>query len=178
MTEYKFETVLYEINGRLILRLPAEASAVLPSRGQALAEGTVNGIAVKMVLEPDGKGGHWFSPDDALIKRAGLSAGDKTQVEIAPSKDWPEPPVPEDLAGALKNNPEASAVWNDITPMARWDWIRWIRSTNNPDTRKHRIDVAFDKMHKGDRRPCCFNRNQCTVTEVSHRGVLLDEESY
>ena len=42
-----------------------------------------------------------------------------------------------------------------------------IRATHNPETRSRRIEVALSKIKAGERRPCCFNRNQCTEPEVS-----------
>jgi uncharacterized protein YdeI (YjbR/CyaY-like superfamily) len=93
---------------------------------------------------------------------------------VDPSKEWPEPDVPADLNQALKSDPQANALGLKITPMARWDWLRWIRATNNRETRSHRIEVAMSKLRSGERRPCCFNRNQCTEPEVSKSGILID----
>ncbi|MEP0813130.1 MAG: YdeI/OmpD-associated family protein, partial [bacterium] len=99
-------------------------------------------------------------------------AGDGVEVEIEPAKEWPEPEVPADLKTALAASPEAQAAWEDVTTAARWDWIRWINSTGNPETRRKRIGVACSKLETGKRRPCCFNRNMCTEPEVSKGGVL------
>jgi hypothetical protein len=93
---------------------------------------------------------------------------------VEPSKEWPEPKVPADLNKALAADPQANALWKNITPMARWDWLRWIRATNNEETRSRRIEVALSKLRAGERRPCCFNRNLCTEPEVSKNGVLIE----
>jgi hypothetical protein len=82
--------------------------------------------------------------------------------------------VPADLNEALAFDPQANALWVKITPMARWDWLRWIRATNNQETRNRRIEVALSKLNAGERRPCCFNRNSCTEPEVSKNGVLIE----
>ena len=132
----------------------------------------INGFHSKIVLEPDGKGGHWFRVDSGLREAAGIGAGDTVNVEVVPSKEWPEPEVPADLKQALASDPQANTLWMQITPMARWDWLRWIRATHNPETRSRRIEVALSKIKAGERRPCCFNRNQCTEPEVSKNGVL------
>jgi uncharacterized protein YdeI (YjbR/CyaY-like superfamily) len=109
-----------------------------------------------------------------LLKSANAEAGDKVKLAIEPSKEWPEPVLPKDLKAALMGNPEVLTIWKNITPMARWDWIRWIRATMNQDTRKRRIETAFSKLKSGERRPCCFNRTVCTVSEVSKNGMLLE----
>ena len=170
MPPIRFETTLLKISDWTILRLPESASVKLPSRGMALVEGTINGFRSKIVLEPDGKGSHWFRVDSALREAAGIDSGNMVTMAFEPSKEWPEPEVPADLGKALTSDPQANALWVKITPMARWDWLRWIRSTNNPETRNRRIEVALSKLKAGERRPCCFNRNLCTEPEVSKNG--------
>lgn len=64
--------------------------------------------------------------------------------------------------------------WNNVTTKAKWDWLRWIRSTNNLSTRNKRIQVACSKLEKGDKRPCCFDRSRCTIMDVSKTGVLIE----
>ncbi len=174
MSTICFETTLLKLGDWTILRLPESASTQLPSRGMALVEGTINGFHSKIVLEPDGKGSHWFRVDPGLRDAAGIDAGDLVTVAVEPSKEWPEPEVPADLNEALASDPQANALWVQITPMARWDWLRWIRATNNQETRSRRIEVALSKLKAGERRPCCFNRNLCTEPEVSKNGVLID----
>jgi len=170
----RFETSPVKIGDWTILRLPENASAKLPSRGMTLVEGTINGFRSRIVLEPDGKGSHWFKVDSKLRKAASINTDDKVKMEFEPSKEWPEPEVPSDLKKALIADTKAYGLWMDITPMARWDWLRWIRSTNNLETRRRRIEVAMSKLKADKRRPCCFNRNLCTESEVSKNGVLIE----
>jgi hypothetical protein len=155
-----------KIGSGILLTLPKDVSAKLPTRGMALVKGTINGAPFQAVLEPDGQGSHWFKVSDAIRAAANADVGDTVALEIEPTKDWPEPKVPTDLAQALAADPSAQARWLEITPMARWDWIRWIGATRTPQTRQRRVDVAIDKLTSGKRRPCCFDRNQCTLTDA------------
>lgn len=174
MSAIQFQTKLFAIGNTTILQLPAKVSAELPSRGMVLVKGSVNGAPFLTALEPDGKGSHWLNMSKGLLKAAKAKNDDTVSALIEPSKDWPEPEVPQDLQRALKADQEAHAIWASITPMARWDWIRWIRATNNPETRKNHVIVALSKMKHGTRRPCCFNRSMCTDFSVSKNGVLLE----
>jgi hypothetical protein len=180
MSTIKFETKLFIINSQIILRLPEDASAKLPTRGMTMVKGELNGVPFKTLLEPDGRYGqgkkpsHWFSPDKELLNDAHASAGDTVKVSLEHTKEWIEPEVPDDLRKALKTSPKAQSLWNDITPLARWDWIRWIRAVKTEETRQKHIDVAMDKLNKGMRRPCCFNRNLCSDPAVSHNWQLLE----
>ena len=74
--------------------------------------------------------------------------------------------MPRDLQQALASSSEAQELWLDITPLARWDWIRWVGATRSPQTRQRRVAVAVDKLTTGKRRPCCFDRSQCTLTDA------------
>jgi hypothetical protein len=161
-----------------VLRLPAKASNELPSRGQVAVRGTINGVAFQTVLEPDGNSGHWMRVPDPLQQRARVSAGDTATLELLVTKDWPEPSVPQDLATALDAAPgKIQDLWQDITPMARWEWVRWVNATKNPDTRARRVDVSISKMQNGKRRPCCFDLSACTDPDLSKSGRLLEPEN-
>jgi len=180
MAAIRFDTKLFTINSWTILRLPEDASAQLPSRGMVMVAGTFNGIPFKTLLEPDGVYGqgrnpsHWFKPDEKLLKEAHAQAGDTVKVELEPTKEWIDPEVPDDVKKALSSSSKAEALWKDITPMARWDWIRWVRAVKTDETRKKHLDVMLDKLNKGMRRPCCFNRNMCSEPYVSKNWTLLE----
>jgi hypothetical protein len=170
----RFETTLCTIGTWTILKLPKEASAKLPSRGQVMVKGTINGFHFQTALEPDGNWSHWLNVDKKMQKDANVRAGDTVSLEIEATKDWPEPDIPADLQAALDTDPKVQPLWARITPMARWEWIRWINSTKQTETRKRRIEVSCSKLLAGERRPCCFNRNMCCVPEISKNGVLLE----
>lgn len=171
----RFDATLSTIDKRTILRLPKKASAQLPSRGQVAVQGTINGHTFQTVLEPDGSFGHWMGLDGKLQQTAALTTGDAATLEIETLKDWPEPKVPKDLQAALATAPQQiQDLWKDITPMARWEWVRWVNATPNPDTRKRRVEVTISKMSSGKRRPCCFNLASCTDPSLSKGGRLIE----
>ncbi len=175
-----FETKLFKIKDWTILRLPEDASAQLPSRGMTMVKGTINDVPFKALLEPDGhygggkKPSHWFRPDDKLLEDVHAKAGDTISVSLESTKEWVEPDVPEDIKKALSSSPKAKALWDDTTPLAHWDWVRWVRAVKTAETREKHLDVMLDKLNKGMRRPCCFNRNMCSEPYVSHNWSLLE----
>ncbi len=173
-TTINFKTKLYKIGDWTILRLPEDASAKLPSRGQVMVEGTINGVQLKTPLEPDGKWSHWLKVEKNFQDTIGAKAGDEVTLSIMPTKEWSEPEIPADIMKAVEAIPEVHELWQRITPLARWEWLRWIRSTSRDETRKHRIEVACSKLKSGMRRPCCYNRNACSEPSVSKNGILLE----
>ena len=141
------------------LLLPASASAKLPTRSMTTVDGSINGHAFRATLEPDGEGSHWLKLSRAMREATGAEIGDKLAMEIVPVAHEPEPRVPVDLRKALATAPEARAVWCDITPVARRDWIHWIRSGKKAETRVRRIATACSMLASGKRRACCFDRS-------------------
>jgi hypothetical protein len=171
----RFDATLATIAKSTVLRLPQKASGKLPSRGQVAVKGTINGHGFKAVLEPDGNFGHWMRIDGKLQRATALGAGDTATLELEALKEWPEPNVPQDLETALTAAPQKiQALWKGITPMARWEWVRWVNATPNPDTRERRVEVSISKMKSGKRRPCCFNLASCTDPNLSKSGRLIE----
>ncbi|TSC82781.1 MAG: hypothetical protein G01um101420_139 [Parcubacteria group bacterium Gr01-1014_20] len=64
--------------------------------------------------------------------------------------------MPADLRKALASSGAAKLVWEDITPLARNEWICWITSGKKVETRGIRIEKALSKLKGGMRRPCCW----------------------
>jgi hypothetical protein len=171
----RFDATLYKIDTSTLLRLPEKASKSLPSRGQVAIAGTFNDHPFRTVLEPDGSAGHWMKIDNQLQKASGATVGEKATLEIQPLGEWPEPKVPGDLASALASAPqEIKALWEDITPTARWEWVRWVNATRNPQTRQRRVEVTISKMKSGKRRPCCFDLSACTDPDLARNGKLVE----
>jgi len=174
MAPIDFVAELFGIEETTLLRLPEAFSKRLPSRGQVAVRGRINGSGFQTVVEPDGRGGHWIRMDQPLQRATGLAVGDTAKLTIEVSSSWPEPEVPGDLAASLAEAPaNVHQVWEDITPMARWEWVRWVNATSNPATRHRRVEVSISKMDNGKRRPCCFDLSACTEPDVSKNGKLL-----
>ena len=74
-----------------------------------------------------------------------------------PAGEESEPRVPTDLRKALAAAAMAKAQWRDLTPIARRDFISWIDSAKQPETRRRRIEKACSMLVAGKRRPCCYS---------------------
>jgi len=61
-----------------------------------------------------------------------------------------------DLHKSLTSAPKAKAAWDDITPLARNEWICWIISVKKVETRESHIKRTVEDLIKGKRRPCCW----------------------
>lgn len=64
--------------------------------------------------------------------------------------------LPADLEILLASDPAALAKWEDITALARNEWICWIEAVKKPETRRAHIERASSDLKAGKRRPCCW----------------------
>ncbi len=64
--------------------------------------------------------------------------------------------LPTDLEKTLLANPDALAKWNEITPLARNEWICWVEGAKLIETRARRVERTHTELIKGIRRPCCW----------------------
>lgn len=64
--------------------------------------------------------------------------------------------LPNDLRKALVSSKKARATWEDITPLARNEWICWVQSVKKKETRENHVKRAVEDLANGKRRPCCW----------------------
>lgn len=65
-------------------------------------------------------------------------------------------PLPADFKKAILGSVKVYSLWEDITPLARNEWICWVTDGKKAETRGIRIEKALSKMSGGMRRPCCW----------------------
>lgn len=64
--------------------------------------------------------------------------------------------IPTDFQNLLFSDVKALTAWENITPLARNEWICWIESAKKQKTREHRLERACQDLKEGKRRPCCW----------------------
>jgi uncharacterized protein YdeI (YjbR/CyaY-like superfamily) len=64
--------------------------------------------------------------------------------------------LPPDLKKTLVSDKEALAAWQDLTPLARNEWICWVIFVKKEETRKEHVKRVISELKEGMRRPCCW----------------------
>lgn len=64
--------------------------------------------------------------------------------------------LPADLKKALNSSPKALVAWENITPLARNEWICWTVTVKQQKTRDDHVKRAVAELAEGKRRPCCW----------------------
>ena len=144
-------------DGWCFILIPREVSDTLPRRGRTTVNITLNHHSFQATLEPDGQLSHWLVVSQEWQQTAEIKAGDKVAVELSPLEHEPEPELPIDWSSALKASPEALRVWESTTTLARIDWIHWIVTAKQLQTRAKRIRDACKMLASGKKRVCCFD---------------------
>ena len=64
--------------------------------------------------------------------------------------------LPADLKFALSKDTEALSIWENITPLARNEWICWTIFPKKQTTRNEHVSRVVSELKEGMRRPCCW----------------------
>ncbi|MDN5804656.1 MAG: YdeI/OmpD-associated family protein [Microlunatus sp.] len=64
--------------------------------------------------------------------------------------------LPKDLRAALVHDATGIKAWQDITPLARNEFICWVEDAKQAKTRERRIRRTVEELNDGQRRPCCW----------------------
>jgi hypothetical protein len=61
-----------------------------------------------------------------------------------------------DLEAALRADPAVFALWQNLTPLGRNEFICWVEDAKQPKTRERRIGRTGEELLEGKKRPCCW----------------------
>lgn len=64
--------------------------------------------------------------------------------------------IPSDLSEAIARDVQAASLWNDLTPLARNEWICWVSFVKKEETRHDHVRRVVSELKEGMRRPCCW----------------------
>jgi uncharacterized protein YdeI (YjbR/CyaY-like superfamily) len=64
--------------------------------------------------------------------------------------------IPADLRKALISDTKSLTVWEDLTPLARNEWICWVTYVKKDETRREHVKRTVSELKEGMRRPCCW----------------------
>lgn len=141
---------------KAVVPLPERVSQQLQTHNATTLEGAINILPFQATLKPNSKGAYYLKLPQAVCIATRISVGDQVTVEITRIGEEKETRMPADLRKTLVAAPKAKALWEDITPIARRDWIFWMISAKQAETRKRRINSACNMLASGKRRVCCF----------------------
>lgn len=64
--------------------------------------------------------------------------------------------IPVDLKNAINEAEGVRSLWENITPIARNEFLCWVESAKQQKTRERRIERTVEELLDGQKRPCCW----------------------
>jgi hypothetical protein len=127
-------------------------------------EGTINDHPFRATLDRKEAGGRELRVNAAMLRGSEARVGDTVRLAIL----GPEGTlvVPTDLRVAMARSGEATALWAEMSDVARRDYVRWIDGTKNATTRARRVQRTVEQLAEGKRRPCCFNAYEYPLSYI------------
>jgi hypothetical protein len=134
--------------GRLLIVVPFDPNQTWSVKLQHHVTGTVNGMAVRGVLErwSDGYG---FTLGPAWVRDCAVDVGDAVPVVLVPEGPQRDD-LAADVADALAANPRAGAFFDSLAQFYRRAYLSWIDATKrSPAKRTERIAEMIKLLDVG-----------------------------
>ena len=126
--------------------VPFDVFQVFGSRGRIAVAGTLNGVAYRSSIMPEGDGTHYLNITKALMKAAGVKPGDQVTMTMAIDRAERIVDVPEQLTAALKASPAARSIFEALAYSHRKQYADWIASAKREETRHARALKAVERL--------------------------------
>ncbi len=152
MNGYSFEAVLVRPEGVgtwTFLSIPLEISQTFGSKGQVRVRGTINGYPFRSTALPMGDGTHYLVVGKEIREHIAATQGDMVKVWLELDTEERRAEVPEALKEAFASRPEAAAAFGKMTYSHQKEWINWIISAKQAETRQRRLEKALEMIAQG-----------------------------
>jgi len=152
MSVFSFETVLMRPEGVgtwTYLDIPQQVSATFGSKGQVRVKGTINGYPYRTTALPKGDGTHYLVVGKEIREQIQSAQGDTVRVTLKMDSEERKVDIPEELRQALVNEPQAAEAFARMTYSHQKEWVTWILSAKQAETRQRRIVKAIAQIAQG-----------------------------
>jgi hypothetical protein len=133
------------------MRIPFDVPAFYGTRGRVSVMGTINGSEFRSSIFPDGEGGFHMMVNKNMQREAKVKPGDVVTVVMQMDVGERNITLPDDVKAAMRLNKEAQAGFAKMTPSARKEYVDWITSAKQQQTRDRRIEKAIPMIAEGKR---------------------------
>ena len=137
ITEQRFDAVIQKEGKFIFVALPFAPREVWGARPRFYVAGTINGTAVRGTLGAEGQD-YFLRLGAAWMRDSEIAVGDTVTVCLAPEGPQVET-VAEDIATALLANEKAKKFFEGLPTYYRKNYIRWIETAKQEETRAKRI---------------------------------------
>ena len=154
MPGLEFEAVLERPDAAgawTFLRVPFNVQEAFGSRARVAVKGSVNGVAIRSSLMPQGDGTHILVVNTSIRDQAGAGVGDTVHVTLERDTAPRTVATPPDLESALAEGEAASSAFEGMSYSHRKEYVEWIESAKRPETRARRVTKAVSMIRDNRR---------------------------
>ena len=151
MPGHEFEAVLERPDATgswTFLRVPFDVQEAFGSRARVAVKGSVNGVAVRSSLMPQGDGTHILVVNKSIRDQAGADVGDTVRVTLEQDTAPRTVTTPPDLKSALADAGVAPSAFEGMSYSHRKEYVEWIESAKRPETRARRVTRAVSMIRE------------------------------
>ncbi len=152
MGGHTFDAVLVRPEGVgtwTFINIPLQVSAGFGAKGQVRVKGTINDYPFRSTALPMGDGKHYLVVGKEIRDAIAVAQGDTVKVWLELDLEERRVEVPEQLTQALGSRPQAAAAFERMTYSHQKEWINWIMSAKQAETRLRRVEKALDMIAQG-----------------------------
>jgi len=152
MGGYSFEAVLVKPEGVgtwTFLGIPIEVSAMFGSKGQVKVKGTINGYPFRSTALPMGDGSHYLVVGKDIRDHIAVAQGDSVIVVLELDTEERRITVPDDFLRAMDGQPQARQIFDRLSYSHQKEYVNWILSAKQTETRQRRVDKAIVMLSQG-----------------------------
>jgi hypothetical protein len=131
-----------------VFRMPFSVEKVFGTRARVPVKGTINGFSFRSSLFPMGDGQHFMMVNKQMWEGAKINPGRLIEVVLQEDTDIRTVKLPRDLKAALSRNKTARDLFEKLSYTHRKEYVRWIESAKQPETRARRIHSAMTMIAK------------------------------
>lgn len=149
--EKRFEAAIEAgSGGGTFVVIPFDVEETYGTRGRVKIQATIDGVAYRGSIAPMG-GRHLLGVVKPIRLEIGKGVGDTVSIVLRQDLEERTVAVPEELAAALAENPDAARFFESLAYTYRKEYAQWIAGAKRPETRARRLETALEKLTRGDR---------------------------
>jgi len=153
MSALSFSTVVERLPGDelwTVLVMPFDVEQVFGTKGSVRVRGTINGVPFRRSIHPRDDGRHFMMLNRQMREEAGMMVGEPVQVVMELDTGERTVEVPPDLAEALDADAAFGEAYAKLAHSRRFEFVRWLNGTKNPETRQRRIARIKEMVAAGE----------------------------
>jgi hypothetical protein len=132
------------------IRFPYDVMKLYGVKGQVKVKAIFDGqVVYRGSLVKMGYPCHILLITKETRQKLGKTLGDTIKVEIEQDTEIRVVIVPEDVKGLLGKHPKAKKYFESLSYTDQKEYIRWIESAKQPETRARRTSLFLDKLNAG-----------------------------